>query len=152
MVPLSSLLSQALVAFTVELDNEFERRMSESGHHGARLSLVVWSNLMRFLVAGGMSVRDLAARALAPKERIKFDLGCLERWRFIVLQPDPADDCSIVTRTYGRAGRDLRKGWGSGRGIRADWFIRLTPEGLEGCRSLGTAGWRNRTTLAVKVR
>jgi hypothetical protein len=131
MVPLSSLLSQALVAFTIELDNEFERRMAESGHHGARLSLVVWSNLMRFLVGGGMSVRDLAARALAPQERIKFELGCLQRWRFIVLQPDPADDCSIVTRTRGRGGRDLRKGWGSGRGIRADWFIRLTSEGLK---------------------
>jgi hypothetical protein len=44
MVPLSGLLSQALVAFTVELDDEFERRMAESGHRGARLSLV-WSNL-----------------------------------------------------------------------------------------------------------
>ncbi len=54
MVPLSSLLSQALVAFTIELDNEFERRMAESGNHGARLSLVVWSNLMRFLVGGGL--------------------------------------------------------------------------------------------------
>jgi hypothetical protein len=89
MVALSGLLSQTLVAFTVEVDNEFERRMAESGNRGARLSLVVWLNLMRFLVRGGLSVRDLAAQALAPKERIKFELGCLERWRFIVLQPDP---------------------------------------------------------------
>jgi len=38
-----------LVAFTVEFDNEFERRMSESSHPGARLSLVVWTNLLRFV-------------------------------------------------------------------------------------------------------
>ncbi len=131
MVPLSSLLSQALVAFTVELDNEFERRMAGSGYPGARLSLVVWSNLMRFLVRSGMPVRDLAARALVPQERIKFELGCLERWKFIVLRPDPAGDCSIVTSTQRRADRDRREGWGSGRGIRADWFVRLTSEGLK---------------------
>lgn len=131
MFPLSRLLSQALVAFTVELDNEFERRMAELGNHGARLSLVVWSNLMRFLAGGGMSVRDLAARALAPQERIKLELGCLERWRFIILQPSPTDDCSMVTRSDGRAGPNLRKGWGSGRGISANWLIRLTTEGLK---------------------
>lgn len=44
--PLSALLSQVLVACTIELDNEFELRMSEAGAPGARLSLVVWSNLM----------------------------------------------------------------------------------------------------------
>jgi hypothetical protein len=31
---LSALLSQVLVAFTVEFDNEFERRMSEAGDPG----------------------------------------------------------------------------------------------------------------------
>ena len=41
--PLSALLSQVLVAFTVEFDNEFERQMAEAGYPGARLSLVVWS-------------------------------------------------------------------------------------------------------------
>jgi hypothetical protein len=58
---LSALLSQVLVAFTVELDNEFERRMGQAGYPGARLSLVVWANLMRFVAEGAMSVRNLAA-------------------------------------------------------------------------------------------
>jgi hypothetical protein len=108
---LSALLSQVLVAFTVEFDNEFERRMGEAGYAGARLSLVVWANLMRFLSAGPLTVGDLAAKALAPVTQIKFELGCLERWGFIAMQ----------------AGK--RPGYGSGRGIRADWPVYLTTKG-----------------------
>lgn len=110
---LSSLLSQVLVAYTVEFDNEFERRMGEAGYTGARLSLVVWANLMRFVGEGGSSVRDLTARALAPATSIRFQLGCLERWGFVRLN----------------TGSPSRDGWGSGRGIRADWMVRLTSRG-----------------------
>jgi hypothetical protein len=35
--PLSTILSHALVAFTIELDNEFERRFTEAGA-GARVA------------------------------------------------------------------------------------------------------------------
>jgi len=77
---LSAMLSQVLVAFTVEFDNEFERRMGEAGYPGARLSLVVWNNLMRFVAEGAMSVRNLAARALAPDKQIRFELGCRVIW------------------------------------------------------------------------
>lgn len=103
MRPLSALLSQVLVAYTVEFDNEFELRMSKAGYRGARLSLVVWTNLMRFIGDDGIPVRDLATQSPV--------LGCLERWGFIFLQP----------------GR--RAGWGSGRGIRGDWMVRLTAMG-----------------------
>jgi hypothetical protein len=75
---LSALLS--LVAVTIELDNEFERRMREAGYPGTRLSLVVWANLMRFVAEGAMSVRNLAARALAPDKQIRFELGCRVIW------------------------------------------------------------------------
>ncbi|MGA2077785.1 MAG: hypothetical protein ABSH52_30215 [Terriglobia bacterium] len=77
---LSALLSQVLVAFTVELDSEFERRMGEAGYSGARLWLVVWANLTRFVAEGAISVRNLAARALAPDKQIKFELGCRVIW------------------------------------------------------------------------
>src|SRR5215469_7851475 len=79
--PLSALLSQALVAYTVELDCEFERRMRETQSFGARLSLVIWLNLLRFLSDGPVSVRTLASRALVAEEEVKPLLGSLERWR-----------------------------------------------------------------------
>jgi DNA-binding MarR family transcriptional regulator len=127
--PLSALFSQVLVAFTVEFDNEFERRMGEVGYAGARLSLSVWSNLMRFLTEDGLSVRDLAGKALTTHEQIKGELGCLERWVFVFLRPDETDARPIPMRSRRLAGRDLRDGWGSGRGIRAEWIVRLTTKG-----------------------
>jgi len=105
---LSALVSQVLVAFTVEFDNEFERRMGEAGYPGARLSRVVWADLMRFLADGPISVRELA-----PGPQTKLQLGCLERWGFVTLD---------------ERGRD---GWGSGCGIRSDWLVRLTTKGLQ---------------------
>jgi hypothetical protein len=127
---LSVLVSQVLVAFTVEFDNEFERRMGEAGYPGARLSLVVWANLMRFVGEDGVSVRDLGAQALAPDSQVKFQLGCLERWGFVILRPDPAGDRPVRSRAQRQSDRERRIGWGSGRGIRADWVVRLTSKGL----------------------
>jgi hypothetical protein len=109
--PLSALLSQILVAYTVELDCEFERRVLETPSRGARLSLVVWLNLLQFLADGPVSVRTLASRALAADDQVRHQLGCLERWGFILLRPGK------------------RAGFGSGRGIRADWPVRLTDTG-----------------------
>jgi hypothetical protein len=100
---LSALLSQILVAYTVELDCAFERRMLQAQKGGAHLSLVIWLNLLRFLADGPVSVRTLASRALAADEQVNPPLGCLERWGFIMLQPGK------------------RPGFGSGGGIRADW-------------------------------
>ncbi len=109
--PLSALLSQLLVAFTIEFDGEFERRMGEAGYPGSLLSLVVWADLQRFVGESGIAVRELAARALAPENQIKLQLGCLERWGFIELN------------------RERRDGWGSGRGIRGDTVVRLSVKG-----------------------
>ena len=127
--PLPALLSQVLVAFTVEFDNEFERRMAEAGYPGALLSLAVWLNLMRFLSTGTASVRDLAVKAMASENTIRLELGCLERWGFVVLQASPADLRPVPDRPHRQAGRILRDGWGSGRGIRSVWNVSLTEKG-----------------------
>ncbi len=103
MRPLPTLLSQILVAFTVEFDNEFERRMGKAGYPGALLSLSIWGSLMRFLSEGDISVQALEGRA---------GLGCLERWGFVTLPRKAKSD-----------------GWGSGRGIRGEWVVRLTEKG-----------------------
>jgi DNA-binding MarR family transcriptional regulator len=109
--PLSALLSQSLVAYTVELDGEFELRLLQTQTRSARLSLVLWLNLLRFLADGPVSVQTLAARALTTGAGVAAGLGCLERWGVVALQPGK------------------RAAFGSGRGIRADWPVRLTASG-----------------------
>jgi hypothetical protein len=118
--PLSALLSQVLVALTVEFDNEFELQMGNAGYVGARLSFVVWANLMRFLAESSLSVHALTACALAAPNQMKTELGCLERWGFITLQEDSSG-------SHAAARRD---GFGSGRGIKKDWLVHLTKKGL----------------------
>ena len=51
-VPLSTLFSHALVAFTIEFDNEFERRFAQAGGGARVASLVMWSKFMRFVGDG----------------------------------------------------------------------------------------------------
>ena len=99
------------------------------GYAGASLSVVIWSTLMRFLAGANPSVRNLAAQSLYSEKSIKFELGCLERWSFITLEADPADDRPIAVRPHRLSGRLRRDGWGSGRGIRPDWIVCPTPKG-----------------------
>ncbi|HET6328344.1 MAG TPA: hypothetical protein VFG04_26920, partial [Planctomycetaceae bacterium] len=132
-LPLSALLSQVLVAFTIEFDNEFEQRMAESGFPGARLSLVLWSNLIRFIPRKGITVGDLTRKAIASQERIKHHLGCLERWGYVVLGPGPVEG-RPAGKTSKQSARAERDGWGSGRGIRADWVVLLTSAGQQAAK------------------
>jgi DNA-binding MarR family transcriptional regulator len=93
-LPLSALLSQALVAFTIEFDNEFEHRMPhrttrQGGTGGGRsgpwlVSMVMWWNCMRFVTDEGVTVRELERLA-----RTKTNLNGMERWGYVVVEPDP---------------------------------------------------------------
>ena len=128
--PLSALISQILVAFTVELDNEFELRMSKLGFAGGRLSLAVWLNLLRFVGDSPISVADLAAKSMFEQTEIKPMLGCLERWRFVWLETLPGDKNSAPTSQM-MARRGLGENWGSGRGINSRTTLQLTPMGVK---------------------
>ncbi len=112
--PLSTPLSQALVAFTIELDNEFERRFDEAGI-GRRfgISLVMWSNFLRF-VGDGITVGDLPVVAGLRKSRLLSTLGGMERWRYVSVGPET---------------EEKRDGYGSARGLRNDWVVRRTAAG-----------------------
>ena len=66
-------LSQALVAFTIEFDNEFEHRMPHrTTRHGSTpgmahppylVSMAMWVNCMRFVSEEGIPAAELARRA-----------------------------------------------------------------------------------------
>jgi hypothetical protein len=111
--PLSTLLSQVLIAHTIELDNEFERRFAEAGGGARVVSVVMWSNFLRF-VGDGTTVDELPTASGLPKPRTLSTLGGMERWRYIAVGP---------------AAVDKRDGWGSARGLRGDWVVRPTSAG-----------------------
>jgi hypothetical protein len=117
-VPLSTLLSHMLVAFTIELDNEFEHRLAQAGGGARVASLVMWSNFMRF-VGEGVTVGDLPTVSGLPKARMLSTLGGMERWRYVFVGPETTD----------RPPAEKRDGWGSARGLRKDWVVRPTPAG-----------------------
>jgi len=95
-LPLSALLSHALVAFIIEFDNESEHRMPHrTTTHGLTgnsldapwlVSMVMWTNCMRFVGQNGVTVRELERLARTPT-----NLNGMERWGYVVVAPDPAD-------------------------------------------------------------
>jgi len=117
--PLPTLLSHVLVAFTIEFDNEAEHRMphrttdygvtrhnstADSLHTPWLVSMVMYTNCMRFVGADGVTVRELEEFA-----RTKTNLNGMERWGYITVTPVP---------------RDNRP-----RTPRSNWVIRATPAG-----------------------
>ncbi len=113
-LPLPTLLSHALVAFTIEFDNESEHQLPHrTTNHGSTpgalhapwlVSLAMWDNCMRFVGKHGVRVGDLELLA-----RTKTNLNGMERWGYVVVEPDPADT---------RPKPPLR-----------DWLISATPAG-----------------------
>jgi hypothetical protein len=115
--PISVDLSRLLLAFTIELDNEFERRMSAAlPERPFRVSAVMWSNFLRF-VESGIPVGELPAACGLPKARVLSTLGGMERWGYVSVDS-------------GRARQERRDGYGSARGLKADWVVRPTAVGV----------------------
>ncbi len=88
---LSALLSQSLVAFTMELDNEYEHRTIHrtTRHRLARgpwlTSFAMYANCLQFLGEAPISVRDLESLARTPT-----NLDGMRRWGYIQVTPSPA--------------------------------------------------------------
>jgi len=87
-VPLTALLSQALVAFTIESDNEFEHRMPHrTTRHDAGgglwlVSMAMWFTCMQFVTEEPMPVTELARLA-----RTGTNLDGMRRWGYVLLEP-----------------------------------------------------------------
>jgi DNA-binding MarR family transcriptional regulator len=143
---LSALLSQALVAFTIELDNEFEHLMqrwttdhddSTGADDGAPwlVSMVMWCNCMRFLRPEGMTVQELEQLARTPT-----NLAGMQRWGYLVVEPGRSADGSpilaadlVIRPTPG--GRRAQFFWGPlPRLIEDRWRQRFGEETVERLR------------------
>lgn len=101
-LPLSALLSQALIAFTAE----FEREVAAAGY--PRMSLALGSNVMRFLSEDGLRLGVLAERAGVSKQAISQQIIYLQRHGFVSVGPDPVDNRAKVVQltTLGAEARD----------------------------------------------
>jgi DNA-binding MarR family transcriptional regulator len=138
-LPLSTLLSQALVAFTIEFDNEAEHRTQHwttvGGRSGAPrgavwlVSQVMWVNVMRFVPDDGVSVDELHRLARTSKD----SLAGLQRWRYVVVSQDAAGR-AIVRPTTG--GRRAQEAWRPLAGvIEQRWRARFGSEELDRLRA-----------------
>lgn len=117
-LPLPTLLSQVLVAFTIEFDNEFEHQTphrttisnsaSAPGTGPWLTSLVMWSNLMRFVDEKGIRVSELQNKG--------GNLAGMLRWGYVIAKPDPDDSRTALSAPS--AGKP-----------RGDWLVRPTAKG-----------------------
>ena len=108
-LPLATLLSQTLVAFTIELDNEFEHRMPHrTTNHGSSFgpwlaSMAMYLNCMKFTGDEGVTVSELERLA-----RTTTNLHGMQRWGYVVVEggPDNKRSQSPNRRPVARPGRD----------------------------------------------
>ena len=84
---LAALLSQALLAFTLEYEDESD------------LSLALSANVVRVLSVDGVPVRDLPGRSGVSKEAITAAVGFLQRSGYAAVEPDPANPSKLVKLT-----------------------------------------------------
>ena len=97
-LPLSTLLSQALVAFTIETDHLFETRMphctTESRKRGEPaagpwlISMPFWANCLKHVDADGMTVAALVDREPIADRYLKGSNPGLVRWGYLRLTAD----------------------------------------------------------------
>jgi DNA-binding MarR family transcriptional regulator len=109
--PLSTLLSQALVAFTIEFDNEFEHQMPHrtTSQGGSRqgpwlVSLAMWSNCMQYVAEEGVTLGELEDLA-----RTTTNLNGMERWGYIAVEPKRPRANSVIRSTH--RGRQAQQIW-----------------------------------------
>jgi hypothetical protein len=96
-LPLPTLLSQALVAHTIELDNEAEHRLphrtSRADDPTARrdgpwlISSALWRNTLAYVDRGGTTVAEIRARARTGR----LLLGGLQRWGYVTVSAPPGE-------------------------------------------------------------
>jgi DNA-binding MarR family transcriptional regulator len=116
--PLSALLSQTLVAFTIEFDNEFEHLMPHrTTSHGTApgvpwlVSMAMWVHCMRHVAEDGIPAGELARRAQLPPKAAEMILKRMSRWwGYLRIEPGPGNESTWLVRPT-RAGREAQSIW-----------------------------------------
>lgn len=119
-LPLSALLSQALVAFTIEFDNAAELAIpNRTTSHGLGspgdgvwlVSMAMWLNCMRYVGAEPISLGEVARLA-----RTGTNLDGMRRWGYVTVDAGPGDsrykarhDGLVLSAT--RLGLQAREVW-----------------------------------------
>ena len=99
---MAALASQLLVAFTIELDNEFERQMPHrTTKHGSTpgtgprpwlVSMAMWAHCMRFVPEDGIPAGELARRACLSAKSAQMVLKRMSTWwGYLVVVPGARD-------------------------------------------------------------
>jgi DNA-binding MarR family transcriptional regulator len=134
-VPLPTLLSQALVAFTIEFDNEAEHRLTDrttvaAGPAGAPwlVSQVMWANVLQYVGAEGVRVAELHARARTTRD----SLGGLQRWGYVVVHGEPAADPLVGITSAGRSAQEIWRPLALE--VEGRWRGRFGPQAVETLR------------------
>jgi hypothetical protein len=151
---LSTLLSQALVAFTIEFDNEAEHRLAhrttDFGGTGDApsapwlASMAMYLNCLRYVGEQGTRLPEMARLA-----RTGTNLDGMRRWGYVYFAPDPADprpkppqsEWMVYLRSGGRQARavweplfaEIEARWGDRFGAQTLRELRsaLTPMAAE---------------------
>jgi hypothetical protein len=132
--PLSTLVSQTLVAFTIETDNEFEAAMphrtaasraaGEPPHGPWLVSLAMWFNFLRHVDEEGVTLRELERRTGVTK----IATAGMERWSYVTLID------GVLRPT--RAGRAARRIWSPLPGLVEDrWRGRFGADAVAALRA-----------------
>jgi DNA-binding MarR family transcriptional regulator len=99
--PLSALTSRALVAFAIEVDNEFEHRMPHrTTRHGSTpgtshapwlVSMAMWVHCLRHVPADGIPAGELTRRARLTAKSMQTVVKRMSKWwGYLIVEPGPA--------------------------------------------------------------
>ncbi|HLI00958.1 MAG TPA: hypothetical protein VKV06_09245 [Acidimicrobiales bacterium] len=144
--PLPAQLSQALVAFVVEWDNEFEHRMPHrTTRHGSTpglaqppwlVSMAMWEHCMRLVPPDGITAQELADRSqLTPSSLQTVVKRMSQWWGYLRLQPAPSGGRAAVRIRPTEAGLMAQEIWASLTGeIERRWAERLGEPTLQQLR------------------
>jgi len=153
--PLSALTSRALVAFAIEVDNEFEHRMPHrttrhgstpgSSHAPWLVSMAMWVHCMQHVPADGIPAGELTRQARLTAKSMQTVVKRMSKWwGYLIVEPGPAatparppQSAWLVRPTT--AGRHAKQVWEPLVGLVEDrWRARFGHEQIEQLRtSLG---------------